>query len=701
MTLSPSDATSSPAVKTNRLSGETSPYLLQHAANPVDWYPWGEEALEKARSENKPIFLSIGYSACHWCHVMEHESFENPQIAALMNEHFVNIKVDREERPDLDQIYMSAVMAMTGHGGWPMSVFLTPSCKPFFGGTYFPPTDSRGMAGFPRVLMSVHQAWSERRDEITESAAEMTEQLRAFGTITKGTGPLDFKLLDQAARTLMRNFDSTHGGFGGAPKFPHPMDLRVLLRHHLRTRNEQALHVVRFTLDKMARGGIYDHLGGGFARYSTDERWLAPHFEKMLYDNALLSSVYLEAFQLTGDAGSGQVAREIMDYVLGRMTGAHGAFHSTEDADSEGVEGKYYVWSLAEITELLGADRAKTFCYVYDITQSGNWEDHNIINLPRPIEQCAKLLARDQVELESELAASRALLLAAREKRVPPAMDTKVLVSWNGLMIAALAQGGRILGDERYLLAAGRAAGFILDQMRRPDGRLLHTYKDAQAKLDAYLDDYAAFIDGLTRLYESTGEPRWIMSALELAAIMIDEFADAEQGGFYFTGRRHEALIARQKDIHDNATPSGNGLAATALLRLGALTGKSDLTSAGTQALQAIQSVLEREPAACGQSLLALDFLLGKVAEFAVIAGRDEGENCAVLETIARSFGPHRIVVPATPEQAVSLAGKVPLLADRPAREGRTTTYICENMSCQAPVVGVEALKEALATAGA
>jgi uncharacterized protein len=701
MSLSSSESPSSPATKTNRLAGETSPYLLQHAANPVDWYPWGEEALEKARSENKPIFLSIGYSACHWCHVMEHESFENPQIAALMNDHFVNIKVDREERPDLDQIYMSAVMAMTGHGGWPMSVFLTPSCKPFFGGTYFPPTDSRGMAGFPRVLQSVHQAWSERREEITESAAEMTEQLRAFGTITKGAGPLDFKLLDQAARTLMRNFDPAHGGFGSAPKFPHPMDLRVLLRHHLRTHNEQALHVVRHTLDKMARGGIYDHLGGGFARYSTDERWLAPHFEKMLYDNALLSSGYLESFQLTRDAGSGQVAREIMDYVLVRMTGAHGAFHSTEDADSEGVEGKYYVWSLAEITELLGADRSKTFCYVYDITVSGNWEDHNIINLPRPIDQCAKLLARDQGELEADLAASRAILLAAREKRVAPAMDTKVLVSWNGLMIAALALGGRILADERYLLAAGRAASFILDQMRRRDGRLLHTYKDGQAKLDAYLDDYAGFIDGLTRLYESTGEPRWIESALELAAIMIDEFADAEQGGFFFTGRRHEALIARQKDIHDNATPSGNGLAATALLRMGALTGRADLTASGKQALEAIQTVLEREPAACGQSLIALDFLLGKVAEFAVIAGRDEGENRAVLETIARSFGPHRVVVPATPEQAVSLAAKVPLLADRPAREGRTTTYICENMTCQAPVVGVDALKEALAAAGA
>ncbi len=697
MSVSSTDSASAPIRKTNRLAGETSPYLLQHAANPVDWYPWGEEALEKARSENKPIFLSIGYSACHWCHVMEHESFENPQIAALMNEHFVNIKIDREERPDLDQIYMSAVMAMTGHGGWPMSVFLTPERKPFFGGTYFPPTDSRGMAGFPRVLSSVQKAWEERREEITESAAEMTEQLRAFGTIAKGTGPLDFKLLDQAARTLMRNFDPLHGGFGRAPKFPHPMDLRVLLRHHLRTKDDQALHVVRHTLDKMARGGIYDHLGGGFARYSTDERWLAPHFEKMLYDNALLSSVYLEALQLTGDAGFRRVARETMDYVLGRMTGEDGAFHSTEDADSEGVEGKYYVWSLAEVRELLGADRAKTFCYVYDVTEQGNWEDHNILNQPRTLDQAAKLLGRNQGELEAELSTSRALLLAAREKRIPPAMDTKVLVSWNGLMMAALAEGGRILCDERYLKAAAMAAGFILDRMRRDDGRLLHTFKDGQAKLDAYLDDYAALIDGLTRLYEATGEPRWVEAAMELATIMIDEFGDAEQGGFFFTGRRHETLIARQKDIHDNATPSGNALAATALIRLGALTGRADLTTAGKSALEAIQAVLEREPAACGQSLIALDFLLGKVTELAVIAGNDPAEQRAVLETIASAFRPHKVVAPATPEQANSLAGRLALLADRPVRDGRTTTYVCEHFTCRPPVVGVTGLNEALA----
>jgi uncharacterized protein YyaL (SSP411 family) len=696
MTSSSSESATGSPHKTNRLAGETSPYLLQHATNPVDWHPWGPEALEKARSENKPIFLSIGYSACHWCHVMERESFENPEIAALMNEHFINIKVDREERPDLDQIYMSAVMAMTGQGGWPMSVFLTPDCKPFFGGTYFPPTDSRGMAGFPRVLRSVQQAWQERRDEITDSAAQMTAQLRAFGALSKGSGTLDFKILDQAARAIMRSFDPLQGGFGHAPKFPHPMDLKVLLRHHARTGDSQALQVVRHTLDKMARGGIYDQLGGGFARYSTDDRWLVPHFEKMLYDNALLASVYLEAYQLTRDPEFGRVARETMDYVLAEMTSAEGAFYSTEDADSEGVEGKYYVWSLAEVTAVLGADRAKTFCYVYDVTAQGNWEGHNILNIPRTMSQAAKLLGRDEKELAGELKLCRDDLLSVRQKRVPPGKDTKVLVSWNGLMIAALADGGRILKDERYLAAAGRAAGFILDRLRRDDGRLLHTHKDGLAKLDAYLDDYANLIDGATRLYEATGQPRWIESALELARTLIDEFADAEQGGFFFTGVRHEALIARQKDIHDNATPSGNGMAATALIRLGALTGRDDLTLSGRKALESVHEVLERQPAAAGQSLIALDFLLGSVREIAVIAGSDPAEFRAVLETIATPFRPHKVVAPAAPVQAAQLAEKVPVLAQRPAVDGRTTTYICEHFTCREPVAGVAGVAAAL-----
>jgi uncharacterized protein len=552
------------------------------------------------------------------------------------------------------------------------------------------------MAGFPRVLLSVHRAWEERREEIRQSAAEMTEQLQSYGRLPTGTGRLEVGLLDNAARVILRNFDPTHGGFGRAPKFPHPMDIKVLLRQHARTGDAHALHAVRHTLEKMARGGIYDHLGGGFARYSTDERWLVPHFEKMLYDNALLASAYLEAFQATHDPEFARVAKETMDYVLGRMTEPDGAFYSTEDADSEGAEGKYYVWSLDEINRVLGADRAKTFAYIYDVTPSGNWEHQNILNLPKTIAQSAKMLGRDEEELRRQLAADRAELLAVRDRRVPPGKDTKVLVSWNGLMIAALAEGGRILKDPRYLDAAARAAGFILDRMRQADGRLLHTYRDGRARLDAYLDDYANLIDGLTRLYEATGEPRWIESALELTQVVIDEFFDRTHGGFFYTGHHHEALIARQKDFTDNATPSGNGMAATALARLGALTGRGDLTGQARSALESVQLLLEREPAAAGQSLIALDFLLAPTREFAVISGNDPAEYRTALEAIASRFLPHKVVAPATCEQAGILESKVLLLADRPPREGRTTTYICENFACQAPVLGVEGVEAAL-----
>ena len=681
----------------NRLAGETSPYLLQHAHNPVDWYPWGPEALARARAEDKPIFLSIGYSACHWCHVMEHESFEDPEIAALMNKYFVNIKVDREERPDLDQIYMAAVQAFNnGQGGWPMSVFLTPDLKPFYGGTYYPPTDSRGMPGFPRVLRELHRGWVERRGDVDQIAGRMTEHLRETGEALPSDGPLNTALLDQATRALGRAFDPTHGGFGPAPKFPHPMDLKVLLRQHARTGDAHALHMVRHTLDKMARGGIYDQLGGGFARYSTDARWLVPHFEKMLYDNALLASVYLEVYQATRDPAFARVARETMDYVLGRMTDPEGGFYSTEDADSEGVEGKYYVWTLAEITEVLGPDRARTFAYVHDVTETGNWEHKNILNLPKTLAQASKLLGRPEDELRAELDEDRARLLAVRDRRVPPGKDTKVLTSWNGLMIAALAEGGRVLKDARYLEAARRAAAFVLDRMRAGDGRLLHTYKDGQAKLNAYLDDYADLIDGLTRLYETTGEPRWMTSALELAGVMIAEFADAEHGGFFYTGKSHEALIARQRDFLDNATPSGNAMAATALLRLGALTGRDDLAEAGRKTLEAVQVVMERAPMAAGQGLVALDFLLAAPRELAIIAGGDPDEYRAAIEAVYSRFLPHKVIAPATAEQASALAATVPLLADRPARDGRTTTYICERFACREPIVGVEALDAAL-----
>jgi len=681
----------------NRLAGETSPYLLQHAHNPVEWYPWGFEALERARAETKPIFLSIGYSACHWCHVMERESFENPEIAELMNEHFVNIKVDREERPDLDSIYMAAVQAMTGHGGWPMSVFLTPDLQPFFGGTYYPPTDSRGMAGFPRVLLSVSKAWDERRDEIVSSAAEMTEQLNAMSQVpSAGDGTLDARLLDRATQALVRAFDPTYGGFGSAPKFLHTMDLRGLLRHYARTNDSQALHIVRLTLDKMARGGIYDHLGGGFARYSTDERWLAPHFEKMLYDNALMTTVYLEAYQVTRDAEYARVARETLDYILERMTDPEGGFYSTEDADSEGVEGKYYVWSLEEVSKILGTEKAKTFAYVYGVTEQGNWEKTNILHLPKTVAQAAAMLGRGETELRTELAQSRANLLAVRATRIAPAKDTKILTSWNGLMLSPMAEGSRILGEERYLDAARKAASFLLDRMMTSDGLLLHSIRDGQAKLNGYLDDYANLVDGLTRLYEACGEPRWIESALRLAEVMIAEFLDREEGSFFYTGRNHEALIARTKELYDNATPAANSMVATALLRLGALTDRSELTDIGRSALESVRLVMEKAPTAAGQALIALDFLLAAPKEFAVVANPEDGEFRAVLETLASRFMPHKVVAPRRIGGASASPKVVPLLADRTVRDGRTTVYVCERMTCQAPVVGVAGLIGAL-----
>ncbi len=678
----------------NRLARETSPYLLQHAHNPVEWHPWGPEALARATAEDRPIFLSIGYSACHWCHVMERESFENPSIAAVMNDHFINIKVDREERPDLDQIYMTAVQAMTGHGGWPMSVFLTPDLKPFYGGTYFPPEDARGMPGFPRVLLSVHRAWVERRDEILQSAGEMTEQLRAMGTVPPGQGTLDESLLEGAARSLLRAFDPVHGGFGSAPKFPHPMDLRVLMRYAASKNDAKALGAVRLTLDKMARGGIYDHLGGGFARYSTDARWLAPHFEKMLYDNALLGSTYLEAYQLTADPVYARVARETFDYVLGRMTAPDGPFYATEDADSEGVEGKYYVWTLDEIDSILGAERAKVFATVYDVTPHGNWEGHTILNLPRPIEESAARLGLEPSALRAQLAEDRGKLLHVREGRIPPAKDTKVLTSWNGLMLAALAEGSRVLRDERYLAAAEKAAGFLLDHMREPTGKLLHSYKDEQAKFNAYLDDYTNLIDGLTRLYEVSGTLRWLEAALDLTRVMIDEFWDAS-GGFYYTGESHETLIARTLDVYDNATPCGNAVAATALTRLAALTGRDDLREKGLATLQRLRLVMDKSPSAAGQSLIALDFVLARVSEFAVLGGTDRAEYTHAIESIYQRFLPNKVVAPAidAPGDAARI---VPLLADRNARNSKVTVYICEAFACQAPVVGIDALEDAL-----
>ncbi|HQU45309.1 MAG: thioredoxin domain-containing protein [Planctomycetia bacterium 21-64-5] len=678
----------------NRLTHETSPYLLQHANNPVDWHPWGPEALDRARREDKPIFLSIGYSACHWCHVMEHESFENESIARRLNESFVCIKVDREERPDLDQIYMTAVQAMTGRGGWPMSVFLTPDLKPFYGGTYWPPTGRMGMPGFDQVIEAVQDAWQNRRPQVDQQAGELAADIERVGRMSLPPGELSPQPLVAAEAALERTFDYQHGGFGGAPKFPHPMDLRLLLRRWKRGPREPLLNIVTLTLDRMAAGGIYDQLGGGFHRYSVDDRWLVPHFEKMLYDNALLSAAYVEAFQATGRQDYERVARETFDYVLREMTSPEGGFYSTLDADSEGQEGKFYVWTPVEIEAVLGAERAKMFCRVYDVSDEGNFEGHNILNLPKTLDQCAKILGRDLGELTAELAEGRAGLLEVRNRRVWPGLDDKVLVSWNGLMIDSLAYAAGALDEPRYLNAARAAADFILDKMRKPDGRLLHGWRAGQAKFDAYLDDYTCLANALVTLYESSWEERWIDAAVELADVVLAQFEDPEPGGFFFTAADHEKLISRQKDVQDSSVPSGNSMAATLLLRLGKLCGRADYLEAAERTLKAFASLLEKHAGAAGQLLIALDFYLGPAPELVLIG--PSAETSAIAADLRQRYLPNKVMAcrPGT-GHSQWLDG---MFEGKTASDGQPTLYVCQNFACQAPVVGNAAIAAAART---
>jgi uncharacterized protein YyaL (SSP411 family) len=605
----------------NELGREISPYLLQHAGNPVDWQPWGPEALERARVQQKPIFLSIGYSACHWCHVMAHESFEDGEIAGLLNRDFISIKVDREERPDLDQIYMEAVQAMTGQGGWPMSVFLTPQQKPFFGGTYWPRRARGGMAGFGDVLSAVAAAWRDRRNDVLQQAEKAVQFLQAPRLVGDKSVELNEAPLETAEATLAQAFDDRLGGFGAAPKFPHATDLNLLLARWRTSRHEPLLEMVVVTLDHMAAGGIYDHLGGGFHRYSVDAEWLVPHFEKMLYDNAMLANCYLDAWQETERKDYLRVVRETLDYVLRDMTDPLGGFHSAEDADSEGAEGKFYVWTPQEVQAVLGPERAAAFGYVYDLTPTGNFEGHNILHLSKPIAVCAKVLGRDAASLEADLAADRALLLAARARRVRPARDDKVLVSWNGLMIDALARAGEVLDEPRYRTAAAAAADFLLVRLRGDRGRLLHCWRGGQARHDAFLDDHASLCNALVTLYETQSEQRWLGEAVGLADAMLARFADAEAGGFFYTASDHEPLIARKKDIWDTPLPSSTGLAATALLRLARHTARDDYRRAVQQTLRASIDWMERASLGVGQLLLALDAWLAARKESLVQQG--------------------------------------------------------------------------------
>ena len=681
------------AEHTNRLAREKSPYLLQHAHNPVDWYPWGEEAFARAKAEDKPIFLSIGYSTCHWCHVMERESFENEEIAAFLNEHFVPIKVDREERPDVDQVYMQAVTAITGQGGWPLSAFLTPDGRPFWGGTYFPPDDRYGRPGFPTVLARLSEMWTARRADLLQSAdrlrSHLEEQSRlprpeAGGELGEALGP---GLLARGVEQFAASFDSALGGFGRAPKFPRSHTLSFLLAAHARGGEPEALRMVEVTLDQMARGGIHDHLGGGFHRYSTDARWLVPHFEKMLYDQALLARTYLEAYQVTGEAEYAAVARDIFAYVERDMTAPEGGFYSAEDADSEGEEGKFYVWTPEEVKAVLGPDEGAFFAGVYDVTSEGNFEGgRSILNLKRRLAAVAAEPRTEVEELESRLAADRLKLLAARRKRVRPHLDDKILTDWNGLMIGALALGARVLGEPAYREAAERAADFAWRRLRRADGRLLKRWRAGEAAIPGYLDDYAFLAWGQLELYGATFDPEHLERARTLARDMVRLFRDAEGGGFYFAGTDAESLIVRTQEIYDGAVPSGNAIAALVLLRLGDLTADPELGRQGRETVDAFAAALAASPTAFPQLLLALDFALGPTTEVVLAGDPGSPDLRAMLAGLDRRFLPRTVVAVRPPgaagERMVALA---PFLAAHEARDGRATAYVCRNYACSLP----------------
>ena len=663
----------------NRLAQETSPYLLQHQDNPVDWYPWGPEALQRAREEDKPVLLSVGYSACHWCHVMERESFEDAETAAYMNEHFVNVKVDREERPDVDAIYMEAVQAISGHGGWPMTVFLDPDGVPFYGGTYFPPDTSRGMPSFRMVMEAVVHAFETQREEIRERAPGTRARLGAIGEVEPRDdlpGPAE---LEEAVRRLLAAADRRNGGFGGAPKFPPASSLELLLARG------ETQHV-ELTLDRMLAGGIYDQLGGGFARYAVDAIWLVPHFEKMLYDNALLARVYLHGWQQLGHDRYRRICEETLDWMLREMRGPEGGFYSALDADSEGEEGKFYVWTPAQIREVLAADpncikfssqQVENLMQFWGVSEEGNFEGANILHR-------AGGAAAEEPE---GLAEARRALLEARSRRVWPGLDDKRLTSWNALAIAALADAGAVLGREDYLDAARTCAAFLLEQLRDEDGNLLRTYKDDRAHLNAYLEDHAFLLEALLALYEATFEARWFEEARSLVETTIARFGDPERGGFYSTSTDHEELIARRKEVGDHPIPSGNSSAAMGLLRLGALTGERRYGEAGAGVFALFGKAAVEHPDAFAHMLRALDFHLSPTREVA-LAGEDLAELAAVVREKPR---PH-LVLAGGPEGSE----EPPLLAGRATVEGSPAAYVCENFSCKLPVTETDELRRLL-----
>ncbi|MCB0403346.1 MAG: thioredoxin domain-containing protein [Bdellovibrionales bacterium] len=668
----------------NWLIHETSPYLLQHANNPVNWYPWGDEAKAKAKRENKPIFLSVGYSACHWCHVMEKESFEDEATADILNAHFVNIKVDREERPDVDAVYMSAVQAMTRHGGWPMSVFLTPELKPFYGGTYFPPNDRGGLPSFRKVLLGVASAWKNRKQEVLTSAEEFTKALKSLteGQLGAGEEPTG-NLVKEAFENLRVHYDDVHGGFGRAPKFFHTMDLRLCLRAYKVFKIERALKMVTDTLDKISVAGIYDHLGGGFHRYSTDAAWFVPHFEKMLYDNALLVVLFLEAFQVTKETRYARIVHEILEYIKREMTGPEGEFFSTQDADSDGVEGKFYTWKKSEVIAALGTQDGERFCELYHVVEGGTWESTNIL-YPGDVGALLEKWDWDITTLERKRSAWREQLLLLRERRPKPLRDEKVLVSWNALMITAFSKAYLVLGDEAYLEAARSSARFLREKLwNETEGTLLHSYKDGQARFAAYLDDHAYLMEALVALYECDFDMEWVRWAERLGERVLCDFWDPATSSFYFTGKNHETLVARTRDYQDSATPAASAVLTTALLQLGRLLSRPDFEEKARGSLTVFEPLMREHPMAAGQWLIALDLASHGVIDAVVTDGEDRETLLGILR---ETFVPGLLVVAST--------SPLELAHSKPSLEGKSTVYLCKERTCEVPITnGVELSK--------
>ena len=685
-------------IKYNRLINESSPYLLQHATNPVDWYPWGKDAFEKARRENKPIFLSIGYSTCHWCHVMEHESFSDEEVAALLNKYFVSIKVDREERPDIDQVYMAVTQTMTGRGGWPNTVFLTPDKKPFFAGTYFPKETRWGLPGLMELLPKVAAIWQNDRENVLKSAQQITDLLAAKDKPNPGNSP-DKSLLDKTRNLLADVYDPEYGGFGQAPKFPTPHILTFLLRRYHHNEDTQALAMVEKTLTRMRLGGIYDHIGFGFHRYSTDGQWLVPHFEKMLYDQALLAMAYTEAYQATGKKFYARTVREILAYILRDMTSNEGGFYSAEDADSERVEGKFYLWTLPQIQKILGKKETETFKKIYTLDTNGNFTSReeaqaagsNILHLKKALPDLAGELGVPEKQLRRRLAINREKLFKVRNKRVHPFKDDKILTDWNGLMIAALARAGQVLNEPRYTADAVRAADFIMLRLRDNNGRLVKRYRKGTAGLPAHLDDYAFVVWGFLELYEATLKAIYLQEAIRLNDQMIKHFWDQQSGGLFMTADDSEKLLIRNKEIYDGAIPSGNSVAALNLLRLGHITGREDYLKKAEEISRAFSESVNRYPAGHAHLMMALDYALNPNYEVVIVGQPAAKDTRAMLLALRRPFLPGKVVLlrPADKKAAAEIIRMAPYTEFMVSKDGRATAYVCTNFVCKLPTTDI------------